>query len=88
MTTQLIKALRERANLFRAQIQIGTNIFDQAANTIDRLNKENKRLQDELTFLGNILKMFGEIELAEIPDDAVDVDALQKETPSKSSSTF
>ena len=64
----LIKVLKERANLFRAQVSGGSNIFDQAAGKIDKLERENKKLTEELTFCENLLKMFGEIELAEVPE--------------------
>lgn len=64
----LIKVLKERANLFRAQVHPGSNIFDQAAGRMSELERENKKLAEELTFCENMLKMFGEIELAETPE--------------------
>lgn len=64
----LIKVLKERANLFRVQVHPGSNIFDQAAGKMSELERENKKLTEELTFCENLLKMFGEIELAETED--------------------
>lgn len=71
----VLKALRERANLFRHQYQggKGSNIFDQAAREIERLMKDNRRLQGELVFTENMIKMFAAIEPAEIPADAIDM---------------
>ena len=73
MITKLITALKERANLFRAQMHPGTNIFDQAAGMIERQRKEIDRLTKELTFSENMLKMMGAIELEDIPEDAIEV---------------
>ena len=77
MIDRIIKVLRERANLFRAQVQPGSNIFDQAASTIEQLQRENSKLQGDLTFTENLLKMFGEISLAELSEDIVDVDKVK-----------
>ena len=73
MIKKIITTLRERANLFRAQMHPGTNIFDQAAGIIESQRKEIDRLTRELTFSDNMIKMMGAIEIADIPEDAIDM---------------
>lgn len=73
MIKKIITTLRERANLFRAQCHPGTNIFDQAAGIIESQRKEIDRLTRELTFSDNMIKMMGAIEIADIPEDAIDM---------------
>ena len=60
-----IRRLRQRANLYRNQQHPGTNFFDQIADTIEKLHRENIRLKDELQFSENMVKLLGEIELVE-----------------------
>ena len=73
MTDQLIQKLRERANLFRAQVQPGSNIFDQVADTIGTLQKANVKLQEELRATRELLNTLGDREIANIPGEVVEV---------------